>query len=271
MSLFIPFGFYKQSVIAELDPDAQAFLTATGITDPTITSAINTFVIDLKSAGIWSKMLALYPFVGGTATTHKYNLINPVDSDAAYRLTFNGTVTHSSNGIVGNGTNGYYNTNMPGTDLTQDDASMFVYIRNNVSEGRVDMGYLQNATTPYPGLQLNSRSTSNTMTTRCHSSNPAGTGAVSVTTSVGLSGVSRDNATDYNSFRDKSHNTITKSSVAPYSGNIFGLCFNLNGSPALYSTRQQALAGLGYSLTTGEIDSLVDINQTFQTTLGRFV
>ena len=31
-----------------IDPDAQAFLTATAITDATITSAINQLVIDLK-------------------------------------------------------------------------------------------------------------------------------------------------------------------------------------------------------------------------------
>jgi hypothetical protein len=89
-----------------LDPDAQAFLTATGITDTTQESAVNQLVLDFKSAGIWTKMTAVYPIVGGTATTHKYNLVDPQDTDAAYRLTFNGTFTHSANGAAGGGSIG---------------------------------------------------------------------------------------------------------------------------------------------------------------------
>jgi hypothetical protein len=52
-------------------------------------------------------MTAIYPFVGGTATSHKYNLKDPRDLDAAYRIAFNGGWTHNSNGITGDGTTGY--------------------------------------------------------------------------------------------------------------------------------------------------------------------
>ena len=93
-----------------LDPDAVAFLSAAGITDPTIESAVNTLVVDLKGYSIWTKMQAIYPFVGGTATTHKWNLINPLDTNAAFRLVFNGGWIHSINGALPNGTNGYANT-----------------------------------------------------------------------------------------------------------------------------------------------------------------
>ena len=65
---------------------------------------------DLKAASIWTKMQALYPFVGGTATTHKWNLKDPRDLDAAYRIVFNGGWTHNSNGIQGDGSTGYANT-----------------------------------------------------------------------------------------------------------------------------------------------------------------
>lgn len=94
----------------ELDADASAFITAAGITDETQKSAINTLVIDLKGYGIWTKMKAIYPFVGGTATTHKWNLKDPRDLDAAFRLQFFGGITHNELGAVGNGTNGYANT-----------------------------------------------------------------------------------------------------------------------------------------------------------------
>lgn len=93
-----------------INPDAQAFLTAAGITDPTQVNAVNTLVNGLQQDGIWSKMKAVYPFVGGTATTHKYNLKDPRDLDAAFRLAFNGGWTHNANGITGNGTNTYADT-----------------------------------------------------------------------------------------------------------------------------------------------------------------
>jgi hypothetical protein len=51
------------SVTASFDPDYQAFITATGITQPTQSAALETLVSDLKSYGLWSKMKAIYPMV----------------------------------------------------------------------------------------------------------------------------------------------------------------------------------------------------------------
>ena len=93
-----------------IDADAQAFITAASITDNTQNSAINTLVTQLKTYGIWTKLKAVYPFVGGTASAHKFNLKDPRDLDVAYRLTFGGGWTHSSTGAQPNGTNGYANT-----------------------------------------------------------------------------------------------------------------------------------------------------------------
>jgi hypothetical protein len=98
-----------------VDPDAQAFITAAGITDPTQQSAIDNLVIGLKADGLWTSMYAIYPVVGGTASTHKWNLKDPRDLNAAYRLQFNGGMTHSSNGILFNGTNGWADTSAVNT------------------------------------------------------------------------------------------------------------------------------------------------------------
>ena len=97
-------------VYPSIDPDCAAFLTATGITNPTISGAICTLVTSMKANGTWAKMNAIYPFVGGTATTHKFNLKNPADTDAAFRLSFSGGWVHSANGILPNGTNTFANT-----------------------------------------------------------------------------------------------------------------------------------------------------------------
>ena len=45
------------------DSSASAFFAATGITGTTEQQAVNTLVTSLKSAGLWSKMKAVYPFV----------------------------------------------------------------------------------------------------------------------------------------------------------------------------------------------------------------
>ena len=102
-----------------IDSDAQAFITAASITDLTQKSAVNTLVTDLKAAGVWTKMKALYPFVGGTASSHKWNLKDPQDSNAAFRIFFYGGMTHSSLGIVSNYTTSYASTNLtPSTALS---------------------------------------------------------------------------------------------------------------------------------------------------------
>jgi len=115
------------------DADALAFIAAAAITDSTQKSAIDKLVVDLKGYGIWTKMKALYPFVGGTASQHKFNLKNPLDTDAAFRLTFNGGWTHSSNGALPNGTNAYANTFLnPLTQTTANSLSFNYYSRTNI-------------------------------------------------------------------------------------------------------------------------------------------
>jgi hypothetical protein len=110
------------------DPAALAFISAAGITNPTQKTAINNLVIGLKSDGIWTKMKAIYPFVGGTASTHKWNLKDPRDLDAAFRLVFNGGWTHSSTGATPNGTNGYADTKFnPNTQLSITNAHISLY------------------------------------------------------------------------------------------------------------------------------------------------
>jgi hypothetical protein len=96
---------WRKYVDLGLDASATAFTTAAGLTDDTQKSAINTLVKDLKRFNLWSKIKAFYPFVGGSATSHKFNLLDPRDTNDAYRLTFSGGWTHSSMGAQCNASN----------------------------------------------------------------------------------------------------------------------------------------------------------------------
>jgi hypothetical protein len=121
------------------DTDAQAFITAAAITDATQQAAINTLVVDLKGYNIWTKMKALYPFVGGTAATHKWNLKDPRDLDAAFRLVFYGGWTHSSTGITGNSINTEALTKLiPSTSLSTTSGSLGFYLRNTFLQNAYD-------------------------------------------------------------------------------------------------------------------------------------
>jgi len=126
----------KVTIGTTLDASAVAFLNATGITDPTISASIGTLVSSLKSNLLWDKIKAFYPFVGGSATTNKYNLKDPQDTDAAFRLTMIGGLTHDSNGVTGNGTTGYMDPHFTDANFNgQNDAGFLVYCRNNFADG----------------------------------------------------------------------------------------------------------------------------------------
>lgn len=89
------------------DSDAEAFINVTGISGSNAT-AINNLVVALKNQNMWNDMVAIYPMIGGTATTHKYNLKDPQDTDAAFRLNFVGGWTHNSSGAKPDGVSGTY-------------------------------------------------------------------------------------------------------------------------------------------------------------------
>ena len=127
-------GYYTSYSASSVDTDAQAFINAAGITDPTQQTAINTLVVGLKADSLWTKMQAIYPIVGGSASQHKYNLKDPRDLDAAFRLQFNGGITHSANGMLPNG--GYANTYfLPSTQIANEDSFHFsVYSRTSLGE-----------------------------------------------------------------------------------------------------------------------------------------
>ncbi len=77
----------RQVVRAAVGLRHQAYLTATGLNE-SFAPALDGLVRGLKDEGLWAKMQAIYPFIGGTEALHKWNLKDPRDLDAAYRLTF---------------------------------------------------------------------------------------------------------------------------------------------------------------------------------------
>lgn len=99
----------------QFDPDAGAFINATRI-GGIEAEAINNLVNQLKTVNLWQFFSAIYPMVGGTAFTHKFNLVNPQDTNTAFRLNFVGGWTHNSSGAKPDGVSGTYADTFLNTD-----------------------------------------------------------------------------------------------------------------------------------------------------------
>lgn len=246
---------------SSVDADAQAFITAAAITNATQQTAINSLVVSLKSYGIWTKIKALYPMVGGTAASHKFNLKDPRDLDAAFRLTFSGGWTHSNTGALPNGTNGYADTKfIPLTNFSLNNGHISHYNRTNSSGVKRDISATAaiGTSTIYSYSSLDgtynySRITGNEITYLNNDTR-------------GLFILNR--ISTVTKYYKNNLLKITSSSSATMADNII----SIGGSTtAFFSNREYALASIGDGLTDTEASNFYTAIQTYQTTLGRQV
>jgi hypothetical protein len=262
-----PLTLRKRNGSVPTDADAQAFITATGISGTNAT-ATNKLVIDLKAANIWTKMKCIYPFVGNTSASQKYNLKDARDLNAAFRLTFFGGGTFSANGYQLNGTNSYANTFLtPSTSLLLNSVHLSYYCRTNNLSGGIHMGvdsvipdtYLYQA---YGALGL--ASTLNTSSVNYIDN--------AVANSLGLSISSRTTSTNVALYKSgvKLKSDIKSSATLPVLNIALG-ARNASGVISNFDNKQCAFATIGDGLTDAEALALYNAVQLFQTTLGRQV
>ena len=247
-----------------LDVDAQAFITATGITNATQITAINNLVLGLKSNNIWTKMKAIYPMVGGTATTHKFNLKNPLDTNAAFRLAFSGGWTHSANGALPNGTNGYadtfYNPSVNLTDINSNHISF--YSRTNSMTSSIEMG--GGAGAVLVDLELRYAATSynwNMASFITHTNNDSTGMYVNTRTGATTFKLIKNSATVLNSGIGAAG--LLKPNINYYIGK--------RNYDNLWSNKECAFATIGDGLSDAEVANLYTNVQAFQTALTRNV
>lgn len=103
----------------------ESYANTNSYTLPTNVDAYDQLIQDLKSAGIWQKLDVFYVFAGDGSNSFK--LINWKNPNQHYGTAYGG-LTWLSDGVKGNGSNGYIDTNYnPSTNsinFTRDDASM---------------------------------------------------------------------------------------------------------------------------------------------------
>jgi hypothetical protein len=262
-----------------LDADAAAFLTAAGITDATITNAINRLVKNYKGQGnlnssvdFWNATNAIYPFVGGTANTHKFNLKDPQDLNSAYRLTFNGGWTHSANGITANGTNAYANTFLQPNIIGLNSIRGLSYNRTNHvgTSYRMLFGCTNLAFTSVFAIDA----AINLFTKRYFANALSDSTGIGNGEILGLNAVIRTASNIVAGFQNTTKTvTSTRNSVSANTLNIFIGANNFNGNPqaGTYSDSNFAFADFGVGISDSNYSLLYSIIQQFQTNLSRNV
>jgi hypothetical protein len=255
------------------DADANAFLTATGITDPTISSAVCTLVTSMKANGTWAKCSAIYPMVGGTATTHKFNLKNPADTNAAFRLNFVGGWTHSANGALPNGTNAYANTFLtPSINLTLLNTHLSFYSRTSaIGNSQRDLSAYNDGI--FPSFSLGTNTGVLVSDHYWYTTNRI---SRTIPNAQGLMLTSRTNDTTHKAYRNGvqlgATDTLSNAGKLMPSIPLFLGAANITPQPvSAFSNKQYAFASIGAGLNDTEAANFYTAVQTFQTTLGRQV
>jgi hypothetical protein len=264
MALGLSLGIGFQNKYPLLYIEAIDFINTASITDSTEQNALIQLVIDLKNNNLWDKMDVIYPFVGGTSTSNSYNLKNTNQN----RITWHGGVTHSTNGITGDGSNGYGDTKYS-IPSPQTDVHLSVYIKNNIiaDTNKQPYGaYKPGTTDSLIGFRLIESPSSSTV----------------FLSSLPYSFIETNTQNFYSQNRNgsllsvyKNGTLLNSSSVTTRDDNtlsIYLLGANYNNTsllePGAYNI---AIFTAGKSLSFSKQLALYNIIQTFQTSLGRQV
>jgi hypothetical protein len=267
------------SALASGTTEAIAYLnkvvTSGGTVDATASAATITLFTSLVSNGLWDKIYAMYPTLGGVAASHAIDAKSSI-----YELTFNGGWTHSSLGMTPNGTNGYANGLFnPSTVIGNNNTShLSIYVNQQGGGDRIyDMGINSNGISLTDMFNLTAKRSSGTGDNTLFDAgdfDPSGFGRVSTTSQTSASGMtvgSVRSTTDRTLYRNGSNiATQTNSRNITYAnGNLFIGAQNDGGAANYFSTNTYAFATIGSGLTNTDIVNLSDIINTYQTSLGR--
>jgi hypothetical protein len=256
------------SSILQVDPDWLAYynrvIAAGGSLSTTEQNATKTLVADLKTAGIWTAMKAIYPMVGASAAACAQNL-----KSSSFTGTFTSGWTFASTGVTPNGTSAYMNTSVvPNVDLSLNSSHLSFYSRTNQSGTNWDIGSTVGSGATEAGVHM-ALNLGGNFYPRVFDGNSG----ISNTNTVAFFMANRQNSTTIKAIKNSTATTIT-SSVVTASVNSYEIpigCLNLTGLFAYYSSKQCAFASLGDGLTDTQSSNFYTAVQAFQTTLSRQV
>jgi hypothetical protein len=257
------------------DADATAYLAAVvstgGTVSETITTAVDTLFTSLKSNGLYTKIYALYPFVGSTTASCAIE----AKGTTSYNLSYYGPgASASANGLSGNGNTIAELSFTPSSIFASANNMHISYYSRTSRSGNSSFSIGTAGLDPTSGglrrLQLNILYDSNTYLAIGNISNLI---AYSDSGTTGFYIGSRTAVNSLKLYKNGSmvsQNTNSNTNELNSSTNIDFFGTNA-GNPAEFDNLQSAFISLGSGLTDGEASTYYTIVQTFQTSLGRQV
>ena len=240
------------------DADAQAFFdrvtTAGGSLTTTEKNATNQLVLDMKSAGIWSSMKAIYPMVGASAAACAQNL-----KSSSFTGTFTSGWTFASTGVTGNGVSAYFDTALNwNANTSLNDVSVGSYLRT------VDL-----LTNPgYYGVVQGGAYTLIATRTSCdYYINDGGSG-VTTTLVPGLHSATRKNSTQQSMYVNGIGTTGSRNSTSKPNANFW---FGASNGFVSYNNEEIALGFISDGLDATQNTNFYTAVQAFQVSLSRSV
>lgn len=244
-----------------------AVVTAGGTVDATMSAATNTFFTSIRSSGLLSKMVTMYPFIGGTAASHAINAINPTGSTGI----FNGGWTHSVSGSTPNGVNGYLRPKQgsANADVIPDLATNFTHglyinevlgsgdlsVAGGCHDGAIDLTQVSFAAVNQVAIQTNCPLAS----------------AINITrdTNGGLYGGTRISNTQ-EVYQQNASGLTNSSSFALSDTHYYAIgARNSGGSINEFFSKRFSFAFLGSNFTAADMITMYNAIQTYQTSLSR--
>ncbi len=252
------------NVGAVADLDVNRFVIAAGITNHTEQTALYQLVFSLKNLGLWAKIRALWPMVGGSAVSCSFNLKNT----GLFQSTWINAPSFSSNGVLGNAVNQYGLTGFnPAVQLPVNNCGLGVYVRNSGS----GIAFGVRASGGGGVFSITPQIAGNVVISNATAS------FAGATANIGFFFGSKtaDNRvrTFHNGLFCQQSPTASATALPSAQVGILGEIQSASGTPnsALLSNQQVALAIITELLTDLEVQQLNSIVTQFQTILGRQV
>lgn len=145
--------------------DAMKFIRAAGVTGARQLEQIELLITGAKGAltpngtNVWAKWLAVWPYCPTDDTTasldgFKWNLMNPLDTDAAHRMEWYNSPTIAITGISGDGSSAYGSTNFnASTDIGTNRFGLYVNLTEQNTNSEAEVGAIKNSGT-YDGCEI---------------------------------------------------------------------------------------------------------------------
>jgi len=253
-----------------------AYAIATGITDYTILDPLNIFDLGLTYYGLDTIMKALYPMVtdktsqSDMANQMKYNFMNPLDTNPAFRLNWVGGWVYSRTGALPNGTNAYADTFLNSFSNINNAGHLSYYSRTQtISTTQNDIGNINNSVFPAESCFIASTAT---IDVGYHGSTSFNT-QQNISDKRGFVISSKLSSTSLKLYKNGFlQNTVTTSNtINTPSLNIYlGARNNINTADT-FSTKQCAFSSIGGGLTDFQADIFSTLVNNLQKALNRAV